>query len=78
MVHLAGKEARLVASGLISLLRNSPSTVISHCDSGLVCVQLPSGSQRTFLKEELYWPTGKETIPLPEEMPDCCKPSQTF
>ena len=50
--------------------------MVSHYDSGLVCVQLPSGSQRTFLQEQLYLPTGQEKPPLPEETPDCRRASK--
>ena len=64
-----GKNVRVVAPGQTDLVRNSPAVVQSHYDSGLVCVQLPSGSMRTFPQSDLYLLTGKEKVPLPEKTP---------
>ena len=45
--------------------------MLSHFDTGLVTVRLPSLSERTFLQEELYLVTGQEQLPLSEDTPDC-------
>ena len=66
---LTGQQVRLVACGLPDLIRNSIAKVTTHYLTGLVVVELISGSARTFSELDLYPVTGKEKLPMPERLP---------
>ena len=68
---LQGKTVRLVAPGLLDLLRNSTATVMSHYEvTGQVVVRLPAGTIRNFPAWTVCELTGKERVAMSERLGD--------